>query len=176
MMIGIASADRLDLALLVLRVSAGLMIMKHGYSHVWPNKIKGTAGWFESMGMRPPLVQAWLASITELGAGALLVAGLLTSLGAAGLLGVMAVAFWIEHRKRGFFIYLPGQGWEYVAMIGAMAFTIGTVGPGRFSLDNALDLTVFDGWKGCFVTLGGLVGAALLLVTCWTDPAKAKAK
>jgi putative oxidoreductase len=103
---------QLDIALLVLRVSAGLMIMKHGYAHVWPNKISGTAAWFGSMGMRPPLVQAWLASITELGAGALLVLGLVTSAGAAGLLGVMAVAFWIAHRKNGFFIYMPGQGWE----------------------------------------------------------------
>ena len=151
------------------------MILRHGYAHVWPNKIQGTAKWFASMGMRPPLVQAWMASITELGSGVLLILGLFTSLGAAGLLGVMVVAFWIEHRKRGFFIYLPGQGWEYVAMISTVAVLLGTVGPGRFSLDDALDLTLFNDWKGLIVTLvGGLGGATLLLTTCWTDPAKSK--
>ena len=174
-MIAVAVADRLDLSLLLVRVFAGYMIFRHGYAHVWPNKIAGTAKWFAGMGMRPPLVQAWLASITELGSGVLLAFGLLTSLGAAGLLGVMAVAFWIEHRKRGFFIYLPGQGWEYVAMIATVAVLIGTVGPGRFSLDNAVDLTLFKDWIGLIVTLGGgLGGAALLLVTCWKDPAKAR--
>ena len=173
--VALASADRLDAALLLVRVYAGFMIFRHGYAHVWPDKIEGTAKWFASMGMRPPLVQAWMASITELGSGLLLVFGLLTSLGAAGLLGVMAVAFWIEHRKRGFFIYLPGQGWEYVAMIGTVAVLLGTVGPGRFSLDNAIDLTVFNDWKGLFVTLGGGIGgAAVLLATCWTDPKKSK--
>jgi putative oxidoreductase len=174
--IALATADRFDAALLLVRVYAGFMIFRHGYAHVWPNKIEGTAKWFASMGMRPPLVQAWMASITELGSGALLALGLFTSLGAAGLLGVMAVAFWIEHRKRGFFIYLPGQGWEYVAMIATVAILLGTVGPGRFSLDNAIDLTLFNDWKGLIVTLvGGLGGAALLLATCWTDPKKSKA-
>ncbi len=175
-MIALATADRFDAALLLVRVYAGFMIFRHGYAHVWPNKIAGTAKWFASMGMRPPLVQAWMASITELGSGVLLALGLFTSLGAAGLLGVMAVAFWIEHRKRGFFIYLPGQGWEYVAMIATVAILLGTVGPGRFSLDNAIDLTLFNDWKGLIVTLvGGLGGAALLLATCWTDPKKSKA-
>jgi putative oxidoreductase len=170
---GVASADRLDAGLLLVRVYAGFMIFRHGYAHVWPNKIAGTAKWFGSMGMRPPLVQAWLASITELGSAVLLAAGFLTSLGAAGLLGVMAVAFWIEHRRRGFFIYLPGQGWEYVVMIATVAVLIGTVGPGRFSVDHAMDLSLFNDWKGLIVTLaGGLGGAALLLATCWTDPKK----
>ena len=174
-MIAVAAADRLDAVLLLVRVFAGYMILRHGYAHVWPNKIQGTAKWFASMGMRPPLFQAWMASITELGSGVLLILGLFTSLGAAGLLGVMVVAFWIEHRKRGFFIYLPGQGWEYVAMISTVAVLLGTVGPGRFSLDNAVDLTLFNDWKGLIVTLfGGLGGAALLLATCWTDPAKSK--
>jgi putative oxidoreductase len=164
----------MNTALLVLRVAAGAMIFTHGYAHVWRGgKITGTAGWFGSMGMRPPLVQAWLASITEMGAGVLLVLGFLTPLAAAGLLGVMAVAFVIAHRSNGFFIYNPGQGWEYVAMLGAMAFSIGTLGAGEWSLDGALDLTAFSGWKGAVTTvLGGLGGAALLLATCWRPPAK----
>ena len=150
------------------------MICAHGYAHIFRGgKIAGTAGWFASMGMRPPLVQAWMASITELGSGILLVVGLLTPVAAAGLLGVMSVAFTIAHRANRFFIYNPGQGWEYVAMIAAIALAIGTIGGGKVSLDNAFDIAFTAKWAGLIVTIvGGLGGAALLLATCWRPPAK----
>jgi putative oxidoreductase len=168
--------NQINLAMFVLRVSIGLMIVMHGYAHVWKTgalAINGTASWFGSMGMRPPLAQAWLASITEIGSGVLLILGLLTSLAAAGVFGVMVVAFLIAHRTNGFFIYNPGQGWEYVAMIMAMTIAIGTLGPGEWSLDNALDLAVFSGWRGliCVLAVGG-GGALALLGACWRPPAK----
>ena len=170
--------NRIDLVLLLMRVSAGLMIAMHGYAHIYKKgklAINGTAAWFGSMGMRPPLVQAWLASLTELGAAASLVLGLFTSLGAAGLLGVMLVAWIIAHRKNGFFIYNAGQGWEYVAMLSALSIAVGTLGPGKYSLDHALDLDWYSSSMGFWVTMAGAVGAVLLLVTCWRPPA-AKAK
>jgi putative oxidoreductase len=169
-----SNVNQINLAMLVLRVAAGLMIMMHGYAHIWKNgksAIAGTAGWFGSMGMRPPLVQAWLASITELGAGALLVLGFLTPLAAAGLFGVMLVAFLIAHRSNGFFIYNPGQGWEYVAIIMAITVGIGTIGAGRWSLDSAFKIDIFKGWRGlATVLIGGGGGAVLLLATCWRPP------
>ncbi len=166
----------MNLALFVLRVAAGLMISMHGFAHIWKKgklTIKNTAGWFASMGMRPPLVQAWLASVTELGSGVLLVFGLFTPLAAAGLFGVMAVAFLIEHRTRGFFIYNEGQGWEYVAIISAMAVTIGLVGAGEWSLDNVFEVTWFGGSLGGLWTVliaGG--GGALALLACAWRPVK----
>jgi putative oxidoreductase len=164
-------SDQMNLALLVLRVAAGLMIAMHGYAHIWKKgklTINGTAGWFGSMGMKPPLVQAWLASVTELGAGALLALGLLTPLAAAGLFGVMTVAFIIAHRSNGFFIYNPGQGWEYVAILMAMSFAIGSLGAGEWSLDNAFGIDWFTGWRAPLtVVLAGGGGALLLLAACW---------
>jgi putative oxidoreductase len=171
--------DQFDVALFVLRVAAGLMIMMHGYAHIWKQgklTIHGTASWFGSMGMRPPLAQAWLASITELGAGALLVLGLFTPLGAAGLFGVMVVAFLIAHRSNGFFIYNPGQGWEYVAILMAVAAAIGTLGGGGWSLDAALDIDWWSGWRGLLtVLIAGGGGALALLAACWRPP-KAQTK
>ena len=167
-------SDQLDLAMFVLRVAAGLMIFAHGYAHVWKKgklAIHGTAKWFGSMGMRPALVQAWLATLTELGAGVLLVVGLLTPLAAAGLFGIVFVALLIAHRSNGFFIYNAGQGWEYVAMLMVVAAVIGTLGAGAWSLDGALDITWFAGWRGLWtVLLGGGGGALLLLATCWRPP------
>lgn len=169
--------DQLNLALAIVRVAVGLMILMHGYAHIWKKgklAINGTAGWFGSMGMRPPLVQAWLASVTEIGAGVLLVLGLLTPLAAAGLFGVMLVAWIIAHRSNGFFIYNPGQGWEYVAMISAVALLIGTLGAGEWSLDDAFGIDWWTGWRGLWTVVGvGGGGALLLLAACWRPTRKA---
>jgi putative oxidoreductase len=164
-------SPQFSLAMLILRVAVGAMIAIHGVSHVWKNgksTINGTAGWFGSMGMRPPLVQAWLASIAEIGSGVLLVLGLFTPLGAAGLFGVMLVAWIIAHRKNGFFIYNKDQGWEYVAVVSAIALTIGTVGPGEYSLDDAFGIEWWTQWRGlATVLIAGGGGAIALLAACW---------
>lgn len=163
-------ADAIDLALLLLRVAVGGVMFAHGYNHVWgPGTITGTAGWFESIGMRRPLLQAWLASITEMGAGALLVLGFLTPLAAAGVVGVMAVAWVVAHRNNGFFIFKPGQGWEYVMVLLVVSCVIGTLGAGSWSLDGAFDLADdLGGWTGLLVSaVAGVGGAAALLATSW---------
>jgi putative oxidoreductase len=159
-----AMADQLNFALLLLRVVTGLMIAAHGYNHIWGGgKIEGTGRWFGSMGMKPGILHAWLASITELTCAVLLLSGFLTPLGAGGVLGVMLVAWVTAHRKNGFFIFKPGQGWEYVAYISFVCVAIGTMGAGEWSLDNALD-TMFEDWWGLAVTLlAGVGGAATLL-------------
>ena len=121
----------LDLGLLILRVVVGLTIAAHGYNHIFRGgKIQGTAGWFASLGMKPGILHAWLASITELVAGVLLVLGLLTPLGAAGVAGTMAVAFVTNHRTNGFFIFRPGEGWEYVNVLMCAGLALGALGPG----------------------------------------------
>src|SRR5690606_32351866 len=90
-------SDAIDLALLVFRVGVGAVMLAHGVNHIiGGGKIAGTAGWFGSLGMRPPVLQAWLASLTEIGAGLLLVLGVLTPFGGAGVVGVMAVAWAIN--------------------------------------------------------------------------------
>jgi putative oxidoreductase len=161
--------NQFALGMLILRVAAGLMIIAHGYNHIFGGgKIKGTGQWFASMGMRPGIVHAWLASLTELGAGSLLILGLLTPLAAAGLLGVMVVAWITAHRKNGFFIFKPGQGWEYVAFISFTSLAIGTLGAGKWSVDHVIKLTAFDGLKGFATTaVVGIGGALLLLAFFW---------
>jgi putative oxidoreductase len=167
-------ATAIDLALLVFRVAIGAVMLAHGINHVWGGgKISGTTKWFESMGMRPAPVHAWLASLTEIGCGALLIAGLLTPFGAAGVVGVMAVAWMINHRGNGFFIFRPGEGWEYVMTLLVTGIALGALGPGRWSLDHALgirdDLT---GTPGLLIAaIGGLGGAALVLGFGWRPPA-----
>ncbi|MCZ7526448.1 MAG: DoxX family protein [Acidimicrobiia bacterium] len=103
--------DALNTGLLVLRVTVGAVILAHGVNHiVGGGRIAGTARWFESLGMRPGILHAWLASLTEVAVGPMLILGLLTPLAAAGVLGVMLVAWITNHRGNGFFIFRPGEG------------------------------------------------------------------
>ena len=164
-----------DLALLVLRVATGAIFLAHGINHVFGGgKIAGTGRWFESLGMRPGWIHAWTASITEIGAGTLLVAGLLTPIAAAGVVGVMLVAWITNHLGNGFFIFRPGEGWEYVMTLTVIGMVIAVLGPGRWSLDDLAGLLRLTGWTGLWIVLGlGFGGAALLLGGFWRPPAKA---
>lgn len=165
-----ADIDAINLALLVLRVAAGAVMLAHGINHIFGGgKIAGTARWFESLGMRPGPVHAWLASVTEIVAGAGLVVGLLTPFGGAGIVGVMLVAWITNHRGNGFFIFRPGEGWEYVMTLTVVGLVLATVGPGEWSLDHALDLTDdLTGLPGLLIAvLAGGGGAGLLLAACW---------
>ncbi len=168
-----SDADAIDLALLIFRCGIGAVMLAHGINHIiGGGKIAGTAGWFGSMGMKQPLMQAWLASITEIGAGLLLVLGLLTPFGAAGVVGVMAVAWVINHRGNGFFIFRPGEGWEYVMSLLLCGIVLGAVGPGSWSLDEAFDIRDdLSGVTGLSIAaLAGLGGSAVLLAVFWRPP------
>jgi putative oxidoreductase len=166
-------ADAVDLALLALRCVVGAVVLAHGINHVLGGgRIPGTARWFESLGMRPGVVHAWLASGTEIAAGVLLVLGFLTPLAAAGVVGVMVVAWIANHLGHGFFIFRPGEGWEYVMTLAVVALTIGALGPGSWSLDDVLGWEDLAGGEGLALTAGlGLGGAAALLLGFWRRPA-----
>lgn len=162
--------DAVDLALLVLRCAIGAVMFAHGWNHVFRGgKIQGTARWFASLGMKPGIVHAWLASLAELAAGISLVLGLLTPLGAAAVVGTMTVALVTNHRGNGFFIFRPGEGWEYVMTLIAAGVALGVVGPGEWSLDEAFELfRPVPGSDGLLIVLvAGVGGAALLLSLCW---------
>jgi putative oxidoreductase len=171
----VSDTDAIDLALLIFRCGIGAVMLAHGINHViGGGKIDGTAGWFGSMGMRWPLFQAWFASLTEIGAGLLLILGFLTPLAGAGVIGVMVVAWAINHRGNGFFIFRPGEGWEYVMTLVLCGLVLGTIGPGQWSLDHAVDLDEdLVGTTGLLISaIAGAGGAAALLAVAWRPPAK----
>ncbi len=151
-----------DMAALILRVALGVCIGLHGWNKAKSRQaLAGTAGWFGSIGMRWPALQARMAAATEVGVGVLLVLGLLVPTAAAGLVSTMLVAIVVAHRKNGFFIFNEGQGWEYCAVLGLSAMALGALGGGRASLDNALGVS-YDSLWGLWTTLILGVGAAVL--------------
>ena len=162
------SVDQLNGGLLVLRLCLGLFLAYHGYNKVFGGGgLSGTAGWFGSIGMKWPIWQARLAATTEIGAGLMLAAGLVTPLAAAGVIGIMVVAIVVAHAKVGFFVFLPNQGWEYCATIALGALAVGIIGPGQWSIDEAIGLS-FNGWTGLLVTtVVGLGGALAQLASSY---------
>jgi putative oxidoreductase len=165
--------DQVNLGLLILRVAVGATMIAHGYNHIYRGgKIKGTAGWFASLGMKPGIFHAWLASITELAAGAALALGFLTPLAAGALIGTLLVAFVTNHRKAGFFVFRrPTEGWEYIMNLVAALLALACVGPGRWSLDHAIDYTPHSWWGLIFALVLGVGGATVTLLTFWRPPA-----
>jgi len=167
------SGHAFDLAVLTFRTCIGVVFVAHGYSHIFGGgTIAGTGRWFESLGMKPGILHAWAASLTEVGAGVLLVLGLATPVAAAGVTGTMLVAFVINHRTNGFFIFRPGEGYEYVMTLMFCGVMLGGLGAGGWSLDRAIHWFQPPGWIGLGIAvIVGAGGALILLVACWR-PAK----
>ncbi|GJM38336.1 MAG: doxX subfamily protein [Acidimicrobiales bacterium] len=169
-----SDADWVDLALAVARVWMGGMMFAHGYRHVESVRSgPGMADWFESLGLKNGPLQAWSVTITELVFGAMLVIGLLTPLAYAGTASIVLVALVTAHRNNGFFINNPGQGWEYVATIAVLSIALGGVGPGSWSVDDALELDfVFEPSTALPLTAAVAIGGTVLFLgTFWRPPA-----
>ncbi|MEL6892281.1 MAG: DoxX family protein [Actinomycetota bacterium] len=160
--------DAFDAGLLFIRLAVGLTMAAHGVNKL--QHLDGTAGWFDSIGMRPGRLHARAAGGGEVLAGVFLAAGLLTSFAALGFVALMTVAWWTSHRDNGFFILK--EGWEYVFVLGVVAVTIATVGPGEWSVDDALGIaTDLDEFVGTAIALGGgLVAGGAFLATFFRPP------
>ncbi len=163
----IHASNAVNLALLILRVTLGLTIAAHGYNKFFGGgKIAGTAGWFESIGVRPGKLNALMAATTEIGTGLLLAAGFLTPLAAAGLCSLMVVAIVTVHRKNGFFIFNPGAGIEYCLILAVTALALGGLGAGDWSVDHATKIWNVSASTGLGIAaIVGIGGALLQLIT-----------
>ena len=164
-----------NFAVLLARVWVAIMIFAHGYRHVKSIQSgPGMANWFESLGLRPGPLHAWAVTLTEVGIPFLLVFGFLTPLAYGGVCALMVVALLTNHIKNGFFLTSAKEGYEYVATVAVLSITLGALGPGKWSLDHAFDLTFpFDPKKALIITaLVGIGGAALFLLAFWRPPKK----
>ncbi|MDH6436735.1 putative oxidoreductase [Streptomyces sp. SAI-144] len=158
-------------AVLLLRVVLGVTVIVHGLNH-WRGggRIAGTARWFTGLGLRHGRLQAWLSVVTEVGAGALLVLGLLTPLAGAAVVSVMLVAGLLAHRRNGFFVFK--DGYEYVLVLAVACVALAMLGPGDVSLDAAAGIDI-DGWAGGGLAAGvGAAGMAGLLAAFWRPGAQ----
>ena len=165
------SPDDLNLGLFILRVVVGPVFAFHGFAKLFRGgRLAGTAGWFDSMGMRPGHLHARFAAFGELATGACLCLGFLTSFAGLGLVALMSVAFWTVHKGSG--LLVTGNGWEYNLVLAAIGVAVSVVGPGEWSLDDALGIDL-NGTTGLAISLvGGVAAATALLATFYRPPVK----
>lgn len=162
--------EAVNLGMLVLRLGLAAVFIAHGVKHALGRE--KTSNWFASIGFKQPQFQWFMSTATELGVGVLIALGFLTSLAAAGVVGIMFVAFWTVHRAAGFFITsfmkegVEVEGWEYVFTLAIAAIALAAVGPGELSVDDALGIAGdLDDWVGLLIALGGAVVAAGQIAT-----------
>jgi putative oxidoreductase len=156
----------MDLALFVLRIVVGGLFAAHGAQKLFGSfgghGIAGTGQFFEQLGLRPGERHARFAGLGELGGGLLLVLGLLTSLGAAAIIGVMVVAILTVHAPKGW--QNAEGGYEYNVVLAAVAFALAAAGPGGWSLDHAAGLDSGGvGWAFAALAAGVLGGMGALI-------------
>lgn len=154
-----------DIAALILRLILGGIMLAHGVKHA-RGRTK-TSNWFGSIGFKSPDLQWFASTATEIGVGVLLIVGFATTLAAAGVIGVMTVAFVSVHRAAGFWVTArPEEGWEYILSLSGIATALAIAGPGAISVDSAIDLSpLLDGWIGGGAIVFGLLAAGLQLAT-----------
>jgi putative oxidoreductase len=157
----------MELGLVVLRVVVGGLFAGHGAQKLFGwfggHGREGTGKFFESVGLHPGRQLALVAGAAELVGGVMLALGLFVPLAAALLTAVMLAAIWTVHRANG--IWNTDGGWEYNAVLIAVAFAVSAIGTGDWSLDAAfgIDAAGVDWALGAFVVgvLGAAVGVAL---------------
>lgn len=128
------------LGLLIIRLVLGLSFVGHGAQKLFgwfggPG-LKNTAGFFESIGIKPGFLMASLAGLSELIGGALFTVGLLTPLAGIIIAGTMVVAIATVHGKNGY--WATQNGYEYNILIMAVAIGVAVTGSGVYGLDHLL--------------------------------------
>jgi len=136
-----------DLSWLVIRLTAGGMLLVHGIFKVMPMAEKGftatieafAAGSLARRGIEPAMVAAYAVFFLETIGAVLIMLGLFTRLIAAAAAFEFAVITFVAHWPQGF--NWARGGWEYPLFWGLIIFAIALRGGGPYSLDRKL------GWE-----------------------------
>lgn len=133
----------MKLGLALLRIIIGTLFAGHGLQKLTGrfggHGVAGTGEFFESLGLRPGKHHAVAAGVGETVGGTMLALGLLTPLGSALISGSMITAIRKVHAKNG--VWVSAGGFEYNLVLLAVVFAVTDLGPGEWSLDEALGST-----------------------------------
>ncbi|MGG1674757.1 DoxX family protein [Neobacillus sp. NRS-1170] len=130
----------INIGLLIIRLVVGVLFVGHGAQKLfgWFGGycLKGTGGWFESIGMKPGVTMALFAGLTELIGGILFALGLLTPVAGILIAGTMVMAIVKVHAPNG--LWATANGYEYNLTLLAVAIGVALIGPGQYALDAFL--------------------------------------
>lgn len=133
MMKGLTQEKRMNLALLVLRVTAGAIFVVHGYGKIFSNApgMTNFTKMVTGMGFPLPGMFAWAAALSEFVGGIMLILGVYPSLAAVFTAITISVAAFKV--KKG----LPPKADAELALL-AMSIAIALVGGGKYALGRFL--------------------------------------
>ena len=147
--------------LLIARIILGLGMAAHGAQKLFGwfggYGIKGTGGFFETIGFRPGTLFAAAAGLGEFVGGALTLLGLGGPIGPAIIILVMLVAIFTVHWGHGFFVSKNGSELPLTYISGALLLIF--AGPGLYSIDSLLGLSAI--WPANLTWIA--LGLAILL-------------
>lgn len=157
---------QLDLGLLLLRLVVGGLIVGHGAQKLlgWfggPGLAAATRMFGGHLRLRPALFWAVAGSLTEIGGGVLLAAGLVWPLGPVAIVAAMLMALTV-HLPR-FWAQDGGIEYPLVLLIAGLAF--GLTGPGGYALDAALQIQLPEPLSLIAGLVAAVLGVALALAT-----------
>jgi putative oxidoreductase len=155
------------LGLLILRLVAGLTVAAHGAQKLlgWfgGGGITGTRGFVTRLQFRPTELWTWAVILGEFGGGLLMAFGLLSPVGNFGVMGAMAIAISVVHWPKGFF---NGKGGiEFPLQLATIALVLSLTGPGPYSLDHLLGISLPEPVTWIVLAVGLIIGVAAALVS-----------
>jgi putative oxidoreductase len=162
-----------DIGLLILRLTIGGLLIGHGSQKLFgwfsgPG-LKGTAGFLESMGLKPGTPWATVAASSEFGGGTLTALGFLHPFGPMATIGGMIMATVKVHWGKP--IWATTGGAELPLIYTVTAVTLMFTGPGRFSLDRLFGIRL----PRPLVIAAAVIEAALLAYGIQSRPEPAPA-
>jgi putative oxidoreductase len=155
-----------DLALAIPRVVIGVILAAHGLQKLvgWfdGHGISGTAGFLAQLGFKPARLWAWGLALAETFGGVLMALGLFSPIGPALVAAAMVTALLVVHRPNGFWNTNGGVEWPLTLI--AVALSSAITGPGAYSLDAALGISLPTDVSSPFVVMVAL-GVLMALVS-----------
>lgn len=151
-----------NVGLLILRVTLGTLMAGHGAQKLFGKfggyGVQGTAGFVESLGLRPGRPWAVAAGASEFGGGVLTLLGLLNPLGPISIIGSMLMATFKVHWSKP--IWVTSGGAELPVLNIAAATTLAVSGSDTYSLDKVLGIRI-PSWVSVLALTGAAAAVAV---------------
>lgn len=126
--------DTAPYAILILRVSLGLLFLAHGLLKLFVFTLPNVVQFFQSVGL--PGFMAYFVVPAELIGGVLLIAGFYTRWIALALLPILLVATFKVHGANGWLFTNAGGGWEFPALFSIATLSQFLLGDGAYAVGS----------------------------------------